>query len=290
MRASRRRRVRRQRLLLYDLGDGRAGFAGGNFYAEPQPQVKMRRPGPPLGSARWPSRSGRCTTGSSESPLTPRQAPRWTRKLSAERRLCVEVPQWRSAPALMLRTDHDQSSRCREGVHYESARDSEHRDLFLLASQQSQRDRLSWLVRSLAFDFFVPFLFADVLRLPRDLYYGIYIVAVGGFFVLWARATGQRLGVMVRRRWRLAVVLGLIFAVLLGFFVFRANPPPPVRGSGVGLGGALAWGGLRRRRRPAAFGVSDPGGVRRGRGQQAASAQVRGTWPWGRRRCWRRWP
>ena len=28
-----------------ELGDGRAGFAGGNFYAEPDPQLKMRRPG-----------------------------------------------------------------------------------------------------------------------------------------------------------------------------------------------------------------------------------------------------
>lgn len=31
-----------------ELGDGRAGFAGGDFYAEPDPQVKMRRPGRPL--------------------------------------------------------------------------------------------------------------------------------------------------------------------------------------------------------------------------------------------------
>jgi len=31
-----------------ELGDGRAGFAGGNFYAEPEPQVKIRRPGRPL--------------------------------------------------------------------------------------------------------------------------------------------------------------------------------------------------------------------------------------------------
>ena len=31
-----------------ELGDGRAGFAGGNFYAEPDPQVKMWRPGRPL--------------------------------------------------------------------------------------------------------------------------------------------------------------------------------------------------------------------------------------------------
>ncbi len=31
-----------------ELGDGRAGFAGGDFYAEPDPQVKMRRPGRPF--------------------------------------------------------------------------------------------------------------------------------------------------------------------------------------------------------------------------------------------------
>jgi len=31
-----------------ELGDGRAGFAGGNFYAEPEPQVRIRRPGRPF--------------------------------------------------------------------------------------------------------------------------------------------------------------------------------------------------------------------------------------------------
>jgi sulfide:quinone oxidoreductase len=31
-----------------ELGDGRAAFAGGNFYAEPEPRVTMRRPGRPL--------------------------------------------------------------------------------------------------------------------------------------------------------------------------------------------------------------------------------------------------
>lgn len=28
-----------------ELGDGRAGFAGGNFYADPDPQIELRRPG-----------------------------------------------------------------------------------------------------------------------------------------------------------------------------------------------------------------------------------------------------
>ena len=31
-----------------ELGDGRAGFAGGDFYAEPEPKIKLRRPGRPL--------------------------------------------------------------------------------------------------------------------------------------------------------------------------------------------------------------------------------------------------
>jgi sulfide:quinone oxidoreductase len=31
-----------------ELGDGRAGFAGGDFYTEPEPRLKMRRPGRPL--------------------------------------------------------------------------------------------------------------------------------------------------------------------------------------------------------------------------------------------------
>jgi sulfide:quinone oxidoreductase len=31
-----------------ELGDGKAGFAGGDFYAEPEPRLKMRRPGRPL--------------------------------------------------------------------------------------------------------------------------------------------------------------------------------------------------------------------------------------------------
>ena len=56
-----------------------------------------------------------------------------------------------------------------------------------------------------------------MLQLPRDVYYGVYIAAVLAFFVLWVRATGQRLAVMVRRRWRLTVVLGLVsrsFSVL----------------------------------------------------------------------------
>ena len=70
--------------------------------------------------------------------------------------------------------------------------------------------------------FVVPFLFADVLRLPKDLYYGVYIASVLLFFVAWARATGQRLDLMVRRRWRSAVVLGVV-AFEAWFFLFAGS-------------------------------------------------------------------
>jgi hypothetical protein len=100
---------------------------------------------------------------------------------------------------------------------------------------------LAWLGAGFGVGFLVPFLFADVLQLPRDLYYGVYVATVLVFFVLWARGTGQRLDVMVRRRWRWAVVLGLLVAVVLGVVVIRTEPATP---GPVGL--ALAWAVLWR--------------------------------------------
>ena len=47
------------------------------------------------------------------------------------------------------------------------------------------RQHLAWLAGGLVGGFAIPFLFADTLDLPRDLYYGIYIAFVAAFFVLW---------------------------------------------------------------------------------------------------------
>jgi len=91
--------------------------------------------------------------------------------------------------------------------------------------------------------------FADVLQLPRDVYYGVYIAAVLAFFVLWVRATGQRLAVMVRRRWRLAAVLGLVFALLLGLVVVGTEPST-TGPQGLALAWALLWRGV-------AYGAAD---------------------------------
>jgi hypothetical protein len=107
----------------------------------------------------------------------------------------------------------------------------------------SARHHLAWLVAGLVVGFAVPFLFADVLRLPKDLYYGVYIASVLLFFVAWARATGQRLDLMVRRRWRSAVVLGVVFALVLGFAVVRSEPAGPGP-EGLALVRAVLWRGV----------------------------------------------
>ena len=108
---------------------------------------------------------------------------------------------------------------------------------------------LRWLLSGFAFAFLVPFVFADVLEVPRDLYYAIYVVGIGAFFGLWVRATGQSLGEMVRRRWMLAVVLGLAVAGLLTLIVLRTEDAT-ARPGGLELVGAVLWRGV-------AYGLAD---------------------------------
>lgn len=117
------------------------------------------------------------------------------------------------------------------------------------ARPSTPQRHFSWLGAGLLVGFAVPFLFADLLQLPRDLYYGVYIAVVLVFFVLWARTTGQRLDVMMRRRWRLAVVLGVVFALLLGIAVVRSEPASPGP-EGLELVWAVLWRGV-------AYGVAD---------------------------------
>jgi hypothetical protein len=59
---------------------------------------------------------------------------------------------------------------------------------------------LAWLGGGLALGFLVPYLLADLLELPKDLYYGLYSAFAIGLFLVWARSTGQSLGRMLRRR------------------------------------------------------------------------------------------
>jgi hypothetical protein len=102
---------------------------------------------------------------------------------------------------------------------------------------------LRWLLGGFALAFLVPFVLADLLELPRDLYYAVYIVGVAAFFGLWVRATGQSLGEMIRRRWLLALVLGLAVAGLLTLMVLRTEDAT-ARPGGLELIGAVLWRGV----------------------------------------------
>ena len=101
----------------------------------------------------------------------------------------------------------------------------------------------AWLVRGLALAFAVPFLLADTLELDRDVYYGLYALAVAALFAFWSRSTGYDLVASVRRRWPAAVVLGLATGGVLAAMVVRTEDAT-ARPDGLQLLAAVAWRGV----------------------------------------------
>jgi hypothetical protein len=100
----------------------------------------------------------------------------------------------------------------------------------------------AWLGGGLALGFLVPYVFADLLALPRDIYLGLYAGFAIALFVAWARATGQSLDEMVRRHWVLAVTLGAVLGGVMAAIVIAEDAGP--RPGGLELVWALGWRGL----------------------------------------------
>jgi len=105
------------------------------------------------------------------------------------------------------------------------------------------KEQLAWLGGGLLLGFFVPFIFADTLALPRDLYYAVYVVAVVAFVWAWARRTQQDLLAMVRRRLPLAVALGIVATGILTLVVVRGEDAT-ARPDGLELAAAVLWRGV----------------------------------------------
>jgi hypothetical protein len=106
------------------------------------------------------------------------------------------------------------------------------------------RRHLIWLAGGMTLAFLVPFVVADQLGIQRDLYYAVYVAAVVGLFVAWARDTRQpSLRNMMARRWGLAVGLGVVFAAIGAFLVTQAEDGTPHPG-GVELVAAVLWRGV----------------------------------------------
>jgi hypothetical protein len=105
------------------------------------------------------------------------------------------------------------------------------------------RRHVEWLAAGLVLGFAVPFVFADLLALPRDLYYGIYIAFVATFFAAWAKLSGQDLVEMVRRRRATTIALGFLFGGLVALLVLKAADAT-VRPGGLRLAAAVVWRGV----------------------------------------------
>jgi hypothetical protein len=96
--------------------------------------------------------------------------------------------------------------------------------------------------------FGVPFVFADLAGLQRDLYYALYVGGVFTFVGLWARKTQQPVREFLTRHWRWAVSLGVVAGALLTFTVLRE--PSTSHPGGLTFVGAILWRGV-------AYGAAD---------------------------------
>jgi hypothetical protein len=101
----------------------------------------------------------------------------------------------------------------------------------------------TWLLRGLAVGFVVPYVLTDLLDLNRDLFYGLYALAVAALVAAWARSTGYDLAAAVRRRWPVALALGVLCAGLLTIMVVRAEDAT-TRPDGIQLAAAVLWRGV----------------------------------------------
>jgi hypothetical protein len=111
------------------------------------------------------------------------------------------------------------------------------------AHSVSARRHLAWLLGGMAVAFLVPFVVADQLGLQRDIYFFVYVAAVAGLFLGWARDTGQSLHEMFTRRWRLAVGLGVGFACI-GAVIASGAEGGSGHPGGIEFIGALVWRGI----------------------------------------------
>ncbi len=107
----------------------------------------------------------------------------------------------------------------------------------------------AWLGGGFAVGYAVPFLFADVLELNRDVFYGLYALAVVALFALWSHSTHYDLRAACLRRWPLALVLGLATAGVMTLVVLRTEDAT-ARPHGLDLVAAVAWRGI-------VYGVTD---------------------------------
>src|ERR687897_3246582 len=107
----------------------------------------------------------------------------------------------------------------------------------------SPRRHLAWLAAGVIVSFALPYVLADRLGLPRDLYYGLYGAGVLALCAGWIVDTGQSLRELVSRRVALAIGLGVLAAAASVAIVLATEDAGSGPG-GIELAGAVVWRGL----------------------------------------------
>ena len=110
------------------------------------------------------------------------------------------------------------------------------------AGALKRRRHVLWLAGSLPFAFAVPFVLTDWLTLDRDLFYGLYALAVAVFVTAWARHTGLDRRDLTHH-WRWGLGLGAGTAGVLAVIVLTTEQTTE-RPGGLEFVGALAWRGV----------------------------------------------
>lgn len=105
-----------------------------------------------------------------------------------------------------------------------------------------QANEWLWLAGGALFAFLVPFVFADVIGVTRDLYYAIYSLSVFAFFAAWIRASRLDVREFFVRNWKWGVTLGLVAGGVLAAIVLKdAGTAHP---QGATFGAEIVWRGV----------------------------------------------
>ena len=99
-----------------------------------------------------------------------------------------------------------------------------------------------WLAAGLILVFRFRSVLTDSSSINRDLYYGIYIGAVFGFFGLWLRYANESARAVLTRNWRAGIAVGLLFVAAMVAIVL--NEPATDRPGGLEFVAAIAWRGV----------------------------------------------
>jgi hypothetical protein len=100
-----------------------------------------------------------------------------------------------------------------------------------------------WLLGGAFGAFAVPFVFADVLGINRDLYYGLYMLFVAMLCMSWARWARVDARATLLRHWQAGLALGAIFAAVTSVMVIRTEDATS-HPHGLAFVGAIVWRGV----------------------------------------------